>query len=547
MARTFPLAVVVSAVDRFSGPLARMGGAAGRFGRDLSKIGRNLTLTVSAPLAAVAAASIKAGTDFRKSLNQVQASTGATAEEMAGLRAQAEGLAGSTHTIQQVAEAQALLAREGEDVLAITQQTAPALRLQTAAQLELGEAVEFLNGTLDAYGLEAKDAARVTDLLAEAGRKTNLANLLEALQKVGPRARASSQSLPTIVALIDALADAGFDAAAGGTALDAVLKSLAKPSASAQRVLQGLKIRPEDLRDSEGNLLDLVDILELLQSRGADARHALVLFAKTGGPAMAALLAKGLAPIRAQAKALENVDGAAQRMSDTLNQGGVDATTKLADSMARLGIALAESGLIDALADLATFAGKVVHWFERLSPTTKRWIVTIGGVAAAVGPVLVTVGGLITTLSALGVKTAVFGRLAFGVAGKVVPLVAALAGTYKIASDLFDLANTIAGRDMEAATGGPKVDRPAMDAGAFPSGRPAGGPPRAPAGITGEPVGDRRLRALGAAAARQGATEVGGRLQVDFRNAPPGTRVRAQQEGPMALDVQTGVNMAGAL
>ena len=64
----------------------------------------------------------------------------------------------------------------------------------------------------------------------------------------------------------------------------------------------------------------------------------------------------------------------------------------------QLGISLGQV-LIPAVRPLLVHLREWVEWLKQLDPQTQKWIVLLGGVAAAAGPVLVVMGLLVTTVS----------------------------------------------------------------------------------------------------------------------------------------------------
>lgn len=539
--RKFPIQVPIIGIDRFSQVFGKLSGTAGKIGKRISSAGKTLTLGMSVPLAALAATSVRTGLQFQKSLNRVQATTQASAEEMAALRQQAQDLAGQTHSLTETAEAMSLLAEKGEDVLSIQKQAPSVLRLATIANVDLAEAVELQTDSLELWGKTADDAAAMTDLLAAASQRTNLANLMEGLRVAGPRARATGQDLRELISILDILADEGFEGAKGGAAVTAALSAMVKPGRIARRELEQLGIRRSQLQTAEGGVRSLAEIIELLEKRGATATQVLRIFGE-GGPAVAALIEKGLVPaVRSGAESLEDVEGRSQDIVNVLRSGGVDSVSRFATAWEKVGLSLAESGLLDVLQRGIELVGGLVKKFDALDPSTKRNLVTLGGVAAVLGPVIVVIGNLVTIVGGLvGVLKLVGPASAglVGIAGKVVPVIAAFVGLYSILSDVYDLANTIAGR-VDPAGGGPKVDRPAMDAAAFAHQR----------GATGEPVNEDRVRAARDGKAEHDAQtgEASGRLEVDFRNVPKGTKIKGDSAGGLELGITAGFNLAGAL
>jgi len=551
MAKSFPLQVPITALDRFTGPLGKMAGATGAFGAKLKRVGKDLTTYVTLPVLGLATAAAAAGTDVRRNLNRVALATGAPADAMANLRAEAEALGGETHTFRQVAEAMALLSEENERLEDIQAGTVPTLHLATIAHLELGESVASLDGILDAYGKTTQDAAHSVDVLAAAGQGAKLQGLLDALRTAGPLLASTGTGLEGSVALLRELGDAGFDASRAGSAVQTLTQKLSRAfkASTTRGFFSRLRVRPEEIRQSTGELRPLVDIVDLLRERGAKASDVVRAFGAEAGPALAALIDRGTASVRKNTEAYRTLNGESRRQVAILQSGGVDSTVKLANAWDRVATALAESGILDALADVVRWVGRGVEWFRALDGSTQRWIVTAGGVAAALGPVLVTLGSLVQLVGAASKGLAVLSSLGGGAAAAgaggaaaggaagggllatLGPLAVIAASVYSLAKDIPQGIETVVGMRREAAQA--EADRaffaargrPAMDAGAF--GRTAG-PLPAPSGA-------------------RGGVDVGGTVTIELPNLPDGSRVTTKKRGPVNLDVYAGPSLASPL
>lgn len=550
MAKSFPLQVPITALDRFSGPLGKMAGATGAFGAKLKKVGKELTTYVTLPALGLAAAAAQAGTEVRRNLNRVALATGAPADAMADLRNEAEALGGETHTFRQVAEAMALLSAENQNLADIQAGTVPTLHLATIAQLELGESVESLDGILDAYGQTTQEAAHSVDVLAAAGQGAKLRGLIDALRTAGPLLSSTGTGLEGSVALLRELGDAGFDASRAGSAVQTLTQKLSRAfkTSTTRGFFSRLKIEPRDIRTSSGALRPLVDVVDLLRERGARADDVVRAFGAEAGPALAAVLDRGTESVRRNTEAYRELNGESQRQVDILESGGVDSTVKLANAWDRVATALAESGILDALADVVRWVGRGVDWFRELDTSTQRWIVTIGGIAAAVGPVLVTLGSLVQLagaasagIAALGGAGAAAGAAGAGAAGAgaaagaagggllatLGPLAVIGASVYSLSQDLPVIFDTLTGWNREA--GQAAADREFFDRMNRPAttvGRSAGAVPGAIA---------------------NGQVDVGGTVKIELGNLPAGSRVTTKKNGPVDLDVYAGPSLASPL
>jgi len=547
MAQNFPLGVTLTLLDRFTAPLARVGGALEGVGKKAERLGKKLSIGVTAPLAAFGALSVKTGLDFQSSMNRVEAITGATAEQMAALSKEAEGALGTDglpFTARAAASAMAELAHSGLSVAEVEGALPGVIALSIAAHEDEAAAAKATADTLDAYGLSATRAGEVTDLLAFAALRgeQELGDLSDGVRATGATAKAFDQDLPSVIGVLNVLADAGAAGSAGASLYRKALGTLARPSGVAQKTLSRLGVTARDLfKDGGKQLRPLDDILQTLTKRGATARDAVAIFGGKGGAGQAlfSLLGPGADKAKAFADQLRGAGGAATDLARVALKGGVGDLELFQQKWEKLLITVARSGLIEALGRLATKAATLLEWVSKLPTPVLETGLVLGGLAAATGPLLIGLGNVLPLLGRLLPllsETSALGGIG-GLVGKAVPWVAIGVGVAVITKNLWDLWDAVRGANSLPAGVGPNVDRPAMDAGAF----PAGG------AVRGRPVGAERTEAAKGRAAASGRSDVSGRVQVEFKGAPPGTRVRARQTGDVPIDVDVGYNLAAGL
>jgi TP901 family phage tail tape measure protein len=563
LATSFPLFVPLTLLDRFSRPLAGVGGALDGFAKKATKLGQKLSVGVTVPLTTFGTLSVRTGLEYQRAMNRVQAVTGATAAELAQLDRQAQDALGATgipSTARASAAAMLELARSGMDVTEVQRTLPGVLALSRAAWVSEAEAAKGVADVLDVYALSATEAGRVTDLLAHGANRgqQEFAGLTEGLTAAGPAARAFRQDLEGTAAVLDVLADAGAEGSAGAALYKKALTALVRPSAAALAAFEKLKVRRDQVFQDDGQLRQLDEVLGVLSERGATAADAVAIFGAKAGPGLSALLGQGGARVRSFAEELRGADGAATRFAQTALGGGVGSLEEFERKWEQLLITVARSGLLEALGDLATMAGGLIAKFQTLSPTTQRWVVGIAGVAAALGPAILALGQLAGALGTVskgfaalrGVQAAsalagAGGTAAAGAGGAAAaaggggllatlgPLAVIGASAYSLSQDLPQLFDIVTGMSREAAQA--KSDReffsrngrPALDAGA-----------RAPA------LGTARLDQAARGQGAGGGASVGGVVRVEFENAPPGTRVAARRTGDVPLDVDVGYNLA---
>jgi len=418
---SFPLSVVISGVDRLSAPLGRMGGKLDAFGGKAKKVGSALSLGVTAPLLGLGTLALSTATDYESSMLRVGALTSATGEAFEGLKGQAREMGATTQfSAKQSADAMGFLAQAGFDVAEVHESLPPTLDLAAAGIMDLAMAADLGSNVLTGYRLETDQYGRVVDRLAgvQAKANTNVELAALAMRDAGPIAAGLNQEFEGTVAIVGALANAGFQGSKGGRILKNTLAQLLDITPGAAAALGRLKIGPNDLRDSEGQLKELVDIIELLEDRGASTEDALAIFGRIAGPGVAALLGQGSDAIRQLRVELEGVKAA--EIAERQMSGARGAALTMGSAFAELQLAITDSGLLDWFKGAVVWLTGVIKKIGEANPLLLKIGSVIGLVAAAAGPLVLGLGlvaggiaaisapvwGVIAAVAALGAGAA---------------------------------------------------------------------------------------------------------------------------------------------
>ena len=124
-----------------------------QFGKNTKALGRNLTRSLTMPLAALGGLAVKTAADFEFSMAKVAAVSGFAANEMKALEAQAKQLGGSTSkSASEVAALQLELAKLGKSSKEIENMTEDILSLGIAFDQDLGETAAVVGQTLNQFG-----------------------------------------------------------------------------------------------------------------------------------------------------------------------------------------------------------------------------------------------------------------------------------------------------------------------------------------------------------------------------------------------------------
>lgn len=213
-----------------------IGGVAGQFGMSAS-----MFTGVGAAVAGAGTAfkliqdNVQTAMGFEKSMSALSALTGMVGQDLDRLKEYSIEL-GSTTTLtaSQVADAFRLIGSQQPQLLssgeALKEVTKYAITLSEAAGIDLATASQTLSTSINQMGGDSANAARYVNVLAAASQKGagDISWLGEAIVKSGTYAKAVGTGYEELVANLETLAKAGYDASTAGTALRSIILELEK-------------------------------------------------------------------------------------------------------------------------------------------------------------------------------------------------------------------------------------------------------------------------------------------------------------------------------
>ena len=347
-------------------------------GRKFESVGKGLTKSFTAPVAAIATLSVAVFTGFEQQMAEVKAVSGATADEFQKLKANAEKLGATTiFTAKEVGGLQSAFARLGFTADEITKVTEATLYLAQASGSDLARSAEIGGATLRGFGLDAAETGRVTDVMALSFSRSalDMDKFANSMKYVAPVANLAGVSLEETTAMLAILANAGISGSQAGTSLRRILTDLSKESGTTAEKFAKLSEKGITI----GNAMDEV---------GRNASSAFI------------VLQKNSESLPALTKDFENSEGAAkamaQIMGDTL-QGSMKAFTSASEG-AMIQIGELVSSALRPLVDIAT---RAISAFNNMNPTIKKLMVGFTLATATIGPAILAVGGLVRTFALL--------------------------------------------------------------------------------------------------------------------------------------------------
>lgn len=446
--------VLIEAIDRTGHVLNAIKGRIGRVGADISNMGRSMALRSAAALTPVGM-STKTFADFDDAMKKVEARSSGTGDEMMKIREQAKMLGDTTaFTATQIGNLQNVLAQKGFDRNQILKMTEPIMLLARAGEGEdLGQdaiiAANLVSGTLKAFQMDASKAAHVADMMAVAVNASNftLEEMVTALSYASPAMADFGGSIEDMLAVTAAMRDLNIDASIAGTALRNMMNYASKADEQkkfneAFKEFTGNVIK---FTDAKGNLVNIRDLLTAIfegtKDLGTAKRSELfdMLF-ETRASVPARAVGKSVESMARMLTALKDSDGAAKKMSDTMESGLGGSFRMLFSRVEALGLAIGEAlapALMSVIEITKDWLQVGVDWVKQNAGTV---VLITSAIAAfgALGVAMLVVGQALIAITPLFTLGAALTGITASAIHFAAPWAAAAAGIYMAASAIAD-------------------------------------------------------------------------------------------------------------
>jgi hypothetical protein len=338
-------------------------------GRKMQATGKKLTMQLTAPIVGMGAIAVNTFQAFELQMAKVKAVSGATAEEFKALEADAQRLGASTiFSASQVAELQTEFAKLGFTAKEITQVTEATLYLAQATDSDLARAAEVAGATLRGFGLDANETTRVTDVMAKSFSSSalDMEKFANSMKYVAPIANVAGVSLEETTAMLALLSNAGISGSQAGTSLRRIITDLGSESGTTAEKIAKLAAKGISME----NAMDEV---------GRSAQQALI------------VLQENVDTIPTLTTEFENSAGAASFMAKIMDETTSGAMKGMASAFEALMISVGKI-IVVAFVPFVKMLTSVLQTLNSLPGPIKVIVVAIGGLLAAIGPLLFTFG-----------------------------------------------------------------------------------------------------------------------------------------------------------
>lgn len=418
-------------------------------GDSITNAGKQISVA-SAAVTGLGVAAVKTAADFDSAMANVAAISGATGDDLQALRDKAREMGEKTKfSASEAADAMSYMAMAGWKTGDMLSGIEGIMNLAAASGEDLATTSDIVTDALTAFGLTAEDSAHFADILAAASSNanTNVSMMGETFKYCAPVAGALGYSAEDVAEAIGLMGNAGIKSTQAGTALRTMMTKLQGELKLSGEALGEVTIQTAN---ADGSMRELSDILadcrtafsKMSESEAAAAAETLV--GKNAMSGFLALMNSAPGDIDKLRNAIENCDGSAEDMAAIMQDNLNGQLTILKSQLEELAISFGEM-LMPVIRKVVTAVQGFVDKLNNMDEAQRKTIISIGLVIAALGPFLVILGTVISTVgksmkayvtAAKGIKklmvavksgTGIFGKLGAALGGISAPVLAVVA------------------------------------------------------------------------------------------------------------------------
>ena len=385
-------------------------------GNNISNVGQKM-LPATIAITGLGTAAIKTASDFDTAMSKVAAIAGATGKDFDDLRAKAREMGAKTkYSATEAASAFEYMAMAGWKTNDMLGGIEGIMNLAAASGEDLATTSDIVTDALTAFGLSADDSGHFADILAAASSNanTNVSMMGETFKYCAPIAGALGFSAEDTAEAIGLMGNAGIKSSQAGTALRTIMNNLSKDVKLTGNAFGAMTIQTTN---QDGSMRSLNDILK--DCRGAfsqmseseKAANAQTLVGKNAMSGFLALMNAAPQDIEKVNNAIANCDGKAGEMiancdgkagemAETMQNNLEGQITILKSQLQELAISFGDI-LMPAIRQIVSWIQSFADKLNGMDEGTKKTIVTIGLIVAAIGPALIVIGKVISSVGTI--------------------------------------------------------------------------------------------------------------------------------------------------
>lgn len=399
---------------------SEIGGHLQTAGKNLETVGSTLTKAVTVPIVGLGGLIVKTSSSFESAMSRVQAVSGASGGELQKLNKKAQELGATTAwSASEVADGMTEMAKAGWGASDIIDGMSGVLNAASASGEDLAQVSTIVADAITGFGLKAKDASRVADLLTESANAgtIDITDLGESFKYISPIAKTMGFSIEDVTTAISAMSMSGIKGSQAGTSLRTMLTRMVKPTDDVKNAMDELGIK---LTNQDGSFKSLNTIMSEMRGKFSGMTdeqktyYATVLAGQEGMSGLLSILGLTQEEYDKISESMKNCSGVAEDTAKTMLDNFGGQLTILKSSLEGVAIQFGEV-LLPYFKNFVAWVQKVVLKLQSMTKEQKEQIVKWAAFAAAIGPTLLVFGKLTSTIGKL--------MSAFGAVPKVISTV----------------------------------------------------------------------------------------------------------------------------
>lgn len=411
------------------------------FGSKTKEVGGSLSKNITAPIAAAGTAAYAAWMSVDEAYDNIAVGTGATGDALSKLQESFDNVfAKAPFDAMDISNSLAdLNTRFGFTGKVLEDASEKFLRFASVNKTDVSNAVALVSRAMGDAGIPAEEYTSVLDALTTASQASGISidALTGNITKYGAPMRALGYTTEESIAIFASWEKAGVNTE---IAFSGMKKAISNFSAEG--------------KDAKVEFKKTLEEIAKCPDIASATTKAIEVFGTKAGPDLADAIKGGRFEFEEMLKLVESSSGQLDASFEATMDPADKAKVAL-NNLTLAGVALGDviqSALGPVFESLADILKDFTEWFKNLNPEIRQTIVFVGGIIAAVGPLLVLIGALAGPIStALGLfakfKLALFGTaeqagmMGTMVSGLTGPILAVIGIIALVTAALIDLYN----------------------------------------------------------------------------------------------------------
>ena len=419
---TAPLKNAVNKLESSQKQVKSFGTSMQKGGKTMTTVGKGMTKALTVPIVGALGASGKLAADFQESMAKVS-TIADKSFPMKKMQKQILSLSNETGV------SASKIANNVYDAISAGQKTGDAVKfvgnatkLAKAGFTDTNSALDILTTTLNAYGLKAKDAGKVSDMLITTQNlgKVTVGELSSSMGKLIPTANAYHVSLKDVDAGYITLTKNGIKAKSATTYMNSMFNELGKSGTTVSKTLKQATGKDFAGLMKSGKSVD--QVLEILKKQcDKTGTKFSDLWKNTNSSKAANSILSHSKDFKKGLQALEKSAGTTESAYKKMERTAPAQFNKSVNRIKNSGILLGQSlgaTLAPVLNSLSKTIKNLTEAFAKLSPGQRRIIVNVLLMVAAIGPAILVAGKLTMTIGNMAVMFSKAAKLG-GIMGKL--------------------------------------------------------------------------------------------------------------------------------